>query len=163
VDHPPGFFLAASRYIGIRALTIFLRPLVLASEWISRSLRGSKSHPVTSLDDIRLLATIGHSEGVVAEQTAHMIVGASQLSKLAAINVMVPRKEVVFLSGGGSPSEVLKSIATSGFSRFPSTLPGGLDEVVGVVHAKEALVTAGQLNAGRDPLADAGTRAGRGA
>jgi magnesium and cobalt exporter, CNNM family len=131
--------LAKPVALGIRALTILLRPLVLASEVISRSLRGDKSSPITSLDEIRLLATIGHSEGVVAEQTAEMIVGASELRKLAAINVMVPRKEVVCLSHGDSPGDVLSAIATSGFSRFPYSLTGDLDEGVGVVYAKEVL------------------------
>ncbi|NCF15803.1 MAG: DUF21 domain-containing protein [Gammaproteobacteria bacterium] len=131
--------LAKPVALGIRALTIVLRPFVLASEWVSRSIRGSKSSPVTSLDEIRLLAAIGHSEGVVGEQTAQMIVGASELKKLAAINVMVPRKEVVCLSHGDSRSDVLSTIATSGFSRFPYSLTGDLDEVVGVVFAKEVL------------------------
>ncbi|MDH3778592.1 MAG: DUF21 domain-containing protein, partial [Gammaproteobacteria bacterium] len=76
---------------GIRGLTILLRPLVLVTESISRSLRSDKEAPITSLDEIRLLATIGHSEGVVGEQAAGMIVGASELRKLAATNVMVPR------------------------------------------------------------------------
>ena len=69
---------------GIRALAAVLHPLVLASEAISRSLRSDKTGPVTSLDEIRLLATIGHSQGVVGEQTAEMIVGASKLRKLSA-------------------------------------------------------------------------------
>ena len=124
---------------GIRALSIVLRPFVLVSEAISRSLRGGESGPVTSLDEIRLLATIGHSEGVVGKQTAQMIVGASELRKLTASNVMVTRREVVFLSHDDSPAAVLKTIDKSGFSRFPYSPTGELDDVVGVVFAKEVL------------------------
>ena len=124
---------------GIRMLATVLRPLVLASEAISRSIRRDKSGPVTSLDEIRLLATIGHSEGVVGPQTAHMIVGASDLRKLTASNVMVPRQEVVSLAHDDTPTDVQNSINESGFSRFPYTPTGDLDEVVGVVYAKEIL------------------------
>ncbi len=124
---------------GIRALATVLKPLVLASEWISRSIRGGKEGPVTSLDEIRLLATIGHSEGVVGKQTAQMIVGASDLRKLDAANVMVPRQGVVFLSHDDSPGDVLEKIRQTGFSRFPYSPTGDLDEVVGVVFAKEIL------------------------
>jgi CBS domain containing-hemolysin-like protein len=124
---------------GIRALALMLKPLVLASETISRSLRSDKEGPVTSLDEIRLLATIGHSEGVVGKQAAYMIVGASDLWKLTAMNVMVPRKDVVFLSHDDSPGEVLKTIGESGFSRFPYSPTGEFDDVVGVVFAKEIL------------------------
>lgn len=124
---------------GIRALALVLKPLVLASEAISRSIRGSKEGPVTSLDEIRLLATIGHSEGVVGRQTAQMIVGASDLRKLAASNIMVSRKEVVYLSHDDSPDEVLRTIRKTGFSRYPYSPTGELDDVVGIVFAKEAL------------------------
>jgi CBS domain containing-hemolysin-like protein len=124
---------------GIRALTVVLRPFVLASEAISRSIRGDKAAPVTSLDEIRLLATIGHSEGVVGTQTAEMIVGAAELRKLSATNVMVPRQDVVSLSHDDSPEEVLLTINRSGFSRYPYSPSGDLDHVVGVVYAKEIL------------------------
>ena len=124
---------------GIRLLAMALRPLVLASEAISRSIRRDESGPVTSLDEIRLLATIGHSEGVVGKQAAQMIVGASDLLRLNASNVMVPRQEVIPLSHDDGPDDALKTINESGFSRFPYTPSGDLDDVVGVVYAKEIL------------------------
>ncbi len=125
---------------GIRFLAISLKPFVLASEAISRSIRGGHDSPVTSIEEIRLLATLGLSQGVVGDQTANIIVGASELKKLAAINVMVPRQRVVFLSHDDSAAEVLKTISDSGFSRFPYSPTGDLDQVVGVVYAKEVLV-----------------------
>jgi CBS domain containing-hemolysin-like protein len=124
---------------GIHALTVLLRPLVLASEALSRSLRSDKAGPITSLDEIRLLATIGQSEGVLGDQTAEIIVGASELRELSASNVMVPRQEVVFLSHDDPPEQVLKTIRDSGYSRFPYSSSGDLDEIVGVVYAKEVL------------------------
>lgn len=125
---------------GIRGLTLVLRPFVLASEAISQSLRRGKASPVTSLDEIRLLATIGHSEGVVGKQAAEMIVGASELRKLTASNVIVPRQDVVFLSRSDSRERVLQTISDSGFSRFPYSPSGRPEEFVGVVFAKELLL-----------------------
>ena len=124
---------------GIRALSVALHPFVLASEAVSKSLRGGESGPITSLDEIRLLATIGHSEGVVGKHTAQMIVGASDLRKLTAGNIMVARRDVVYLSHGDSPERVLKTIRDSSFSRFPYSPTGELDDVVGVVFAKDVL------------------------
>jgi CBS domain containing-hemolysin-like protein len=124
---------------GISGLAFLLRPLVIASEALSRSLRGDKVGSITSLEEIRFLATIGHSEGVVGKHTAEMIVGVSELRKLAASNVIVPRQEVVYLSHDDSPTQVLKTISESGFSRFPYSTTGDLDDVVGVVFAKEVL------------------------
>ena len=134
---------------GIRALALVLKPFVLVTEAISRSIRGGEEGPVTSLDEIRLMATIGHSEGVVGQQTAQMIVGASDLRKLSAGNIMVARRDIVFLSRDDSPGQVLKTIRESGFSRFPYSPTGELDDVVGVVFAKEALsqlIDAGQAS-----------------
>ncbi len=124
---------------GIHSLAVVLKPFVLASEAISRAIRGSHDAPVTSTEEIRLLATLGLNQGVVGDQTANIIVGASELKKLAAINVMVPRQRVVFVSHGDTASEVLGTITDSGFSRFPYSPTGDLDQVVGVVYAKEVL------------------------
>ena len=131
--------LAKPVALGIRALTVVLKPLVLASELISRSLRGGKTAPVTSLEEIRLLATIGYNEGVVGRQAVDIIVGAAELRKLDAANVMVPRKEVSILSKQDLPAEVMRTIRETGFSRFPYSPTGEPDQVVGIVFAKELL------------------------
>ncbi len=125
---------------GIHLLAVSLKPFVLVSEWISRSIRGSHESPITSAEELRLLATLGLNQGVVGDQTANIIVGASELKKLSAINVMVPRQRVVFLSHDDTAEEVLKKITDSGFSRFPYSPTGDLDQVVGVVYAKKVLV-----------------------
>lgn len=131
---------------GINALVVLLKPLVLVSEAISRAIRGGHDAPVTSTEEIRLLATLGLNQGVVDDQTANIIVGASELRKLSAINVIVPRQRVVFLSRGDTAAEVLNTITDSGFSRFPYSPTGDLDQVVGVVYAKEVLAELAALD-----------------
>jgi CBS domain containing-hemolysin-like protein len=131
--------LAKPVALGIRALTVLLRPFVLASEFVSRALRGGRTAPVTSLDEIRLLASIGYNEGVVGRQAVDMIVGAAELRKLTATNVMVPRREVTVLSGDDKRPEVLRIIRETGYSRFPFSPTGDRDHVVGLVYAKEIL------------------------
>ena len=131
--------LAKPVALGIRALTIVLKPFVLASELISRSLRGGKTEPITSLDEIRLLATIGYNEGVVGRQAVDIIVGAAELRKLNAANVMVPRQEVTILSKQDLPDDVVRTIRETGHSRFPYSPTGEHDQVVGIVFAKELL------------------------
>ncbi len=125
---------------GIHTLIIVLRPLVLLSERISRSLRRGKEAPVTSIEEIRLLAALGRTEGVVGVQTAGIIIGASGLRKLRASDVMLPRKQVVYLSAGNSTEQVLKTLRQSGHSRFPFSETGQLEEVSGIVHAKDLLL-----------------------
>ena len=132
--------LATPVAYGIHALTVALRPLVLMSEVVSRSLRRGKDMPVTSVEEIRLLAALGRTEGVVGVQTARIIAGASRLRNLKASDVMLPRKQVVYLSATSSRQQLLKTLKQSGYSRFPFSSTEHLDQVSGVVLAKELLL-----------------------
>ncbi len=131
--------LAAPVAHGIRWLTIALRPLIALSEKISRALRRDAEVPVTSVEEIRLLASLGRNTGVVGPRTAGMIVGATQLSHLSAGDVMLPREEVRFLSAGMDREDVLATIRETGHSRFPYSPSGELDDVAGVILVKELL------------------------
>jgi len=132
--------LATPVAYGIQALSIALRPLVLLSGAVSRALPGRKDVPVTSVDEIRLLAALGRTEGVVGAQTAGIIAGASTLDKLSASDVMLPRKQVVYFSATSSRQQVLKMMKQTGYSRFPLSTTDQLDQVSGVVMAKELLL-----------------------
>ena len=124
---------------GIRWLTIALKPLVLISERISRSLRRDDALPVTSVEEIRLLAALGRSEGAVGARTAQMIVGATQLGSLQAHDAMLPREAVHFLSASMTRDEALAYIRKTGHSRFPFSKSGELDDATGVILVKELL------------------------
>ena len=124
---------------GIRWLTVLLRPLVILSERISRSLRADSDAPVTSAEEIRLLASLGRNEGVVGPRMASMIVGATHLNSLRAQDVMLPREEIRFLAATMHRKEVLTTVRETGHSRFPFTPSGELDDVTGVVLVKELL------------------------
>ena len=132
--------LATPVAYGIHTLSVALRPLVILSAGVSRWIRGGKNAPVTSVEEIRLLAALGRTEGVVGAQTAEIIDGASSLRKLNASDVMLPRKQVVYLSANLSRQQVLGIMKQSGHSRFPFSTTDQLDQVSGVVMAKELLL-----------------------
>lgn len=131
--------LATPVAIGVNILTVLLRPLVWLSERISRSIRPETQIPVTSTDEIRLLASLGRSEGVVGDQTAEMIVGATQLKHLHAYDVMLPREDVRFLSASMDRGQAVALLKDSGHSRFPFSPTTNLTDVTGVVLAKDLL------------------------
>lgn len=124
---------------GIRWLTILLRPLVVASSYVSNLLRRDIEMPVTSVDEIRLLASLGRSEGVVGPRTAGMIVGATQIRYLQAHDVMLPRDEVSYLCTAMDRESVIRFLHETGHSRYPLSTGDDLDDVSGVVFAKELL------------------------
>jgi CBS domain containing-hemolysin-like protein len=125
----------------IHWLTVVLGPLVTLASKISRGIRGSKEIQATSVEEIRLLTAIGRQEGVVGARTAGIIVRATRLHQLRAADVLVPRQQVVALNKNQRPDDVRRTIRQSGHSRFPFTPTGRIDDVSGVVHAKELLLS----------------------
>lgn len=123
----------------LKTLTFILKPLVVASEYLSRHLRGNHASPVTSIEEIRLLAALGGSEGAFGVRTADMIVGATLLRKMRAMDVMIPRRRVAFMSAGDSPAEVLELMRDVEFSRYPFSPTAELDDVSGMVLARDLL------------------------
>jgi CBS domain containing-hemolysin-like protein len=143
--------LAPAVAYGIQALILVLKPAVAVTEKISAALRGNANPPVTSVEEIRLLAQLGRSEGAVGARTAGIIVGATQLRELRADDVMLPRQEVVFLSGLQSRQSVVERVRESRHSRFPFTTTDSVEQVSGIVLAKELLL---QLDASESEKID---------
>lgn len=124
----------------IRGFTILLLPFVIIAEKISVALRADTKEHVTSVEEIRLLAALGHREGALGKRIATMIMGATHLAKLKAQDIIVPRNQLVYFSDDHNRSDVIELIRQSGFSRYPFTPTGSLDDVSGVVLAKDLLV-----------------------
>ncbi len=131
--------LAVPVAYGIGWLTLLLRPLVALSERVSRSLRGNVKIPVTTAEEIRLLAILGRSKGVVGVDTAGIIVGATHLKHLQAHDVMLPRDDVRFMSGEMDRAQAIQLVRRTGHSRFPFSPTRDLRDVSGVVLAKDLL------------------------
>jgi len=125
--------------LGIDLLVRLLRPAVWVTEKLSRSLRGDFREPVTSSEELRLLASLGHSEGAVSKRTAGMIVGATHLGHMSAVDIMLPRGGVRFLHRQMSRTEVRESIRRWGHSRFPLSDGPDLDNVNAMVLVKDLL------------------------
>jgi putative hemolysin len=133
--------LATPVAYGIAVLVAMLNPFLKITRAIARLLRPNSAQPITSLEEIRLLAALGRTEGVVGQLAADMIEGVATLRELRARDVMVPRARVVYLSGLRSLDENLEVIRRTGHSRFPYTETGDLDRVEGVVLVKDLMFT----------------------
>ena len=133
--------LAAPVAHAVHYLSLALGPLVTFASWISRSLRGDRKAELTSIEDIRLLASVARNEGVVGVRTAGIIDSATRLHQLDAGDVLVPRQSMVYLSSAQTSQEVIDTIRRSGHSRFPFSPTDDLDDLSGIVLAKELLLT----------------------
>lgn len=136
---------AISRLIArpMQVIALVTRPFVLLLSVSTHGLlrlmgvKQSTQSGVTE-EEIHALLTEGSEAGVI-EQHEHAIVRkVFQLDDRQLGSLMVPRSDIVSLDVQLPHEENLRRIIASEHSRFP-VCNGGLDDVLGVIHAKQAL------------------------
>ncbi len=131
-------------------------PLILFS-WITRpftellnwsanrvvrllGLRGTTAEldRIHSPEEIRMLVEQSRKRGKLAPADARLLEGVFEFSEKTAREVMTPRTEMVALPADLSLEEAADQVAVAGRSRYP-VYGESLDDIVGVVHAKDIL------------------------
>ena len=148
---PKNFALAlpqATAKVVIPFQTLFttvFRPLIAVLNGLSnRVLRGFGLEPkeelsgARSAEELSSLLRRSASEGALESDTATLLGKTLAFSELSASDVMTPRLRIEALEPGDSARAVLELARKTGFSRFPVT-EDGLDDVVGIVHVKNAI------------------------
>jgi putative hemolysin len=97
-------------------------------------------------EEIHAMLEEGSDAGVIEHQQHEMMRNVFRLDERQLGSLMVPRSDVVFIDVNVPPEEGLARLIASEHSRFP-VCDGGLDKILGIVHAKQALacVARGQL------------------
>ncbi|HET8714119.1 MAG TPA: hemolysin family protein [Gemmatimonadales bacterium] len=93
---------------------------------------------VHSPEELKMLVEQSRKTGGLGAADARMLEGVFEFSEKNAREVMTPRTEIVALPAGASLAEAADRVAAAGRSRYPVT-GESLDDVVGIVHAKEIL------------------------
>lgn len=104
-------------------------------------IRESGSHTkVHSADELRLLVEESGEAGVLDEDEQEMLINVFAFADRPAYQAMLPRTEVVTINHDASIHEFLERFAETGHTRFPVLGPGGVDDVRGIISAKDLLV-----------------------
>ncbi|HNS71882.1 MAG TPA: hemolysin family protein [bacterium] len=96
-----------------------------------------EEQPVSE-EEIKVMIDQGIEAGMFEEAERDMIESVFSLADKRAGALMTPRTDVVWLSTQDAAEETYKKILDSEHSRFP-VCDGSLDEVIGVVRAKDLL------------------------
>lgn len=127
------------------AFTFVFKPVVIVLNGLSNAvLRGFGLEPkeelsgARSAEELSSLLRRSASEGVLESDTATLLAKTLAFSELSASDVMTPRLRIQALEPRDSARSVLELARKTGFSRFPVT-DDGLDDVVGIVHVKNAI------------------------
>jgi CBS domain containing-hemolysin-like protein len=122
----------------VRGITTALTPLVVLFEVLTRPLTRGDRGPSTNESEIRLLADIGRSEGIIEDHEVEMIQRVFQLNDLTARELATPRTALTWLDAADRVREVRDEILGSEHSRIV-VAEGDLDEVVGIVLKQDLL------------------------
>ncbi len=91
-----------------------------------------------SPEEIRMLVEQSGEGGSLGREDARLLEGVFEFSEKTAEEVMTPRTEMVAIAADAAVEAAADEVAAAGRSRYP-VYTGSLDEVVGVVHAKDVL------------------------
>jgi len=114
-------------------------------KWLKKFFR-KVSHARETEDiekEIQELIDEGEEEGIITQDEGDMIQGIFSFRDTIAREVMIPRIDVVAVKADEPIEEVVKTIVESGHSRIP-VYEETLDNMVGIVHAKDLLKYWGQ-------------------
>ncbi|WP_278314656.1 hemolysin family protein [Lolliginicoccus levis] len=128
-----------------RAFTSASRPLIRvlngASNAMVRALGVEPREELASArsaQELGALATKSASEGLLEPDVAERLSQAAEFAEQTAADVMTPRPRVTFVAADLPVSDVLALVSRTGHARFPVE-DSSVDDVIGVVHFKEAL------------------------
>jgi CBS domain containing-hemolysin-like protein len=124
--------------VPVRALTVLLTPVVVVFETLMRPLTRGERPPTTNEAEIRLLARIGRTEGIIQGDEAEMIQRVFLLNDRTAEELMTPRPAVTWLDADRPLAEAREDILASEHSRIV-VADGDLDHVAGVALKHELL------------------------
>ncbi len=97
----------------------------------------ARVNPVTE-EEIMAMVASGEEEGVVEPTERKLIDEVFEFGDTLAEEVMVPRVDVRALSREATLAEARKAVVETGHTRLP-VYDGDLDNIIGVVHAKDVL------------------------
>jgi putative hemolysin len=135
----------------MRVLAVATRPFVallsLSTRFVLRlmGVNQNAEHGVTQ-EEIHDMLEEGSETGVIEQHEHEMLRNVFRLDARQLGSLMVPRADVVFIDVNLPPDKNLRRLIDSEHTRFP-VCDGGLDKILGVIHAKQALAAVAQERA----------------
>jgi putative hemolysin len=113
--------------------------LTLVTRYVSRLFRADvPADERISSEELRLIIEQGGEQGILEAEEEQMIHAVIELGDQRVHEVMVPRTSMVSLASEATIGEAIDAIVSEGHSRIP-VFEGSIDEIVGIVYAKDLL------------------------
>jgi CBS domain containing-hemolysin-like protein len=97
-------------------------------------------HSSPTLEDIRMMVNTSTPHDASEKDAREMIINVFDFAERGAYQVMVPRPQVATIRDTATTNEFLDLFAQTGHTRFPVVGERGVDDIRGVVSAKDVLI-----------------------
>ncbi|HEX5559213.1 MAG TPA: hemolysin family protein [Gaiellales bacterium] len=145
LQHPERVAVVAAGPIG--AFYVIFRPFIWVLVRTSGAVLGwfgvTASSGITlvhSEEELKMLVTASREKGVLEEDEQEMLHKVFEFADKDAVDVMVPRPDVVAVPVDLPVQDVLALVLSHPFTRYP-VFEGDLDDVVGVLHVRDLFST----------------------
>jgi putative hemolysin len=141
IQHTDRAALAAARPVqllaGLPPLRLLSRALIGLTNVLLPG-KGLKRGPYTSEEELLAVADLALQEDVIEADERQLIESVIELGDTVVREVMVPRPDMVTVTADFRVADAMEVVILNGFSRLPVS-SSGIDDIVGIVHAKELM------------------------
>jgi len=125
-------------------VTKILHPLVVLLNYTSSGLisliGGKEQDNGVTEHEIMAMMRLGEEEGTIEKDEREMVNDVFEFDETRAYEIFTPKDKVEFIHQNDTIDDLIKKSIKTGFSRFPA-YRNNLDDIVGMVHVKDSLVT----------------------
>ena len=136
-----------------KAALAFARPIKALAGWgplklLSRGLigltnvllpgKGLKRGPYTSQEELLAVADLAVEDSVIEAEERALIESVIELGNTVVREVMLPRTDMVTVTADFRVADAMEVVILNGYSRIP-VCGEGIDDVIGVAHAKDLM------------------------
>lgn len=127
----------------ITLLSRLFSPIIRVFTWVNNYLlkvlggTGEETPDITE-EELRMLVTLGHEEGFIAESEREMIDSIFEFDDTVVREVMIPRIDMIAVDIKQDMEAFIKLIVEAGHSRIP-VYKGTIDNIVGLLYVKDLL------------------------
>ncbi|MEO7429208.1 MAG: hemolysin family protein [Acidimicrobiales bacterium] len=100
--------------------------------------KGLKRGPYTSEEELLAVADLAVEDAVIEAEERQLIESVIELGDTVVREVMVPRTDMVTVTADFRVVDAMEVVILNGYSRIPAC-GDGIDDVVGIVHAKDLM------------------------
>ena len=142
LQHPDRTALFVAPFVSVLAGFPPLRFLTRVLIGISNVLlpgKGRREGPVVSEEELLAFAEVAMEEGEIESEERTIIRSIIDFGDTVAREVMVPRPDMVTSNADDTVDQCVREVLEHGFSRIPVVGEGGVDDVLGIVYAKDLM------------------------